>query len=101
MTTGISVTFTRRAPVRDQTWRNKAACRSEDPELFFPAPPPAGRGRAVREAIQRAAVAERQAKAICARCPVRAECLSDATESREHGILGGLTEDERKALKAS
>lgn len=95
----LSVTFTRRAAIRDQRWRDHAACRGADPELFFPAPPPAGRGKAVREAIAKAEVAAREAKAICACCPVRLECLRDAMESGEQGILGGHTHAEREALK--
>ena len=42
---------------------------------------------------------ERQAKAICARCPVRMECLEYAIRIREpHGIWGGLNELERRIL---
>jgi WhiB family redox-sensing transcriptional regulator len=42
---------------------------------------------------------ERQAKAICARCPVRIECLEYAIRIREpHGIWGGLNELERRIL---
>ena len=42
---------------------------------------------------------ERQAKAICARCPVRIECLEYAVRIREpHGIWGGLNELERRIL---
>lgn len=100
MSAGISVTFTRRPAIRDQCWRDHAACRGADPELFFPAPPPAGRGKAVREALALAEVSTREAKAICDRCPVRRQCLQSAMERGErHGIWGGLNEDERKALK--
>jgi WhiB family redox-sensing transcriptional regulator len=42
---------------------------------------------------------EQRAKAICATCPVRIECLDYAIEIREpHGIWGGLNELERKAV---
>jgi len=42
---------------------------------------------------------EAKAKAICAECPVRAECLDYALDIREpHGIWGGLTEAERRLL---
>jgi WhiB family redox-sensing transcriptional regulator len=42
---------------------------------------------------------ERQAKGICARCPVRIECLEYAVRIREpHGIWGGLNELERRIL---
>lgn len=40
-----------------------------------------------------------EAKAECAKCPVRAGCLTWAIENDEHGIWGGTTEDERAAMK--
>jgi WhiB family redox-sensing transcriptional regulator len=37
-----------------------------------------------------------EAKAMCAGCEVRAECLAFAMHTRQvHGIWGGLTEHER------
>ena len=42
---------------------------------------------------------ERQAKAVCATCPVHKECLDFALRIREpHGIWGGLNEIERRAI---
>ncbi len=42
---------------------------------------------------------EARAKTICARCPVREECLSWALAIREpHGVWGGRSESERKQL---
>ena len=74
---------TRLAAGRD--WRSAAACRSADPELFFPI-------TAFGQALEQVA----QAKAICARCPVRRECLAFALRTRQpHGIWGGMTEEER------
>jgi WhiB family redox-sensing transcriptional regulator len=40
------------------------------------------------------------AKAICARCPVIAECLSFALVAVPEGIAGGLTVEERRGLRA-
>ena len=41
-----------------------------------------------------------EAKAICARCPVIAECLAYALEQREDfGIWGGKDERERRAIR--
>jgi WhiB family redox-sensing transcriptional regulator len=41
-----------------------------------------------------------QAKAVCRRCPVIQECLAWALESgQDAGVWGGLSEDERRALK--
>ena len=69
-------------------WRQFAACRSADPELFFPVPAP-GPGPGLRQG--------EEAKAICAGCPVRGQCLAFATVTRqEHGVWGGLTEEERR-----
>lgn len=69
-------------------WRHRAACRDEDPELFFP----------VSEIGPGARQAE-QAKAVCARCPVRETCLRFAIDNGlDNGIFGGTTERERREL---
>jgi len=40
------------------------------------------------------------AREVCDRCPVRYECLQDALDRDEQwGMYGGLTPNERKALK--
>ena len=66
-----------------------AACRREDPELFFPI---GSSGPAVEQTAE--------AKAVCGRCPVVARCLTWALESGQNdGVWGGLSEDERRALK--
>lgn len=68
-------------------WRHRAACRDEDPELFFPI----GTSGPALEQVE-------QAKAVCRRCPVAAECLTWALDRpEEYGIWGGLTEGERRA----
>ena len=44
----------------------------------------------------------RMSKQLCAECPVKFLCLEDAWEaSEDEGIWGGLTRNERKALKRS
>ncbi len=68
----------------------KAACRGEDPELFFPF---ASAG-AVFEAQVGAA------KKVCAGCPVREQCLDEALERIPEGVAGGLTAAERRGLSA-
>lgn len=69
-------------------WQHRAACRDEDPELFFPV---SEMGPGARQVAQ--------AKAVCARCPVRAECLTSALDSGlDYGIFGGLTGGERRKL---
>lgn len=41
-----------------------------------------------------------RAKRICASCPVRGDCLTHALVNNEqHGIWGGLDEDERADLR--
>jgi WhiB family transcriptional regulator, redox-sensing transcriptional regulator len=72
------------------TWE-RAACRGQDATYFFaPSYFEKRAEKAAREAV---------AKAICARCPVREECLEFALETRDpHGVWGGLNEMERRAL---
>lgn len=73
---------------RTTDWRDSAACRDEDPELFFP----------ISEVGPGSAQVER-AKSVCARCPVRSECLKYAMDSGlGYGIFGGLTVLERRQL---
>ncbi|MFF7250015.1 WhiB family transcriptional regulator [Embleya sp. NPDC008237] len=70
-------------------WRHVAACRDEDPELFFPI---GNTGPALLQI--------EEAKAVCRRCPVMEICLGWALESgQDAGVWGGLSEDERRALK--
>lgn len=72
-------------------WRHKAVCRDEDPELFFPV---GNSGPALAQIAD--------AKLVCNRCPVTAECLSWALESgQDAGVWGGMSEDERRASSAA
>jgi WhiB family redox-sensing transcriptional regulator len=67
-------------------WRGRAACQAADPDMFFPVSP-AGPGR--DEATR--------AKAICAACQVRRQCLQFALATHQaHGVWGGTTEEERR-----
>jgi WhiB family redox-sensing transcriptional regulator len=71
-------------------WQHHAACRYEDPELFFPI----GTAGPALEAIDKA-------KAVCRGCPVREQCLELALSSgQDSGVWGGLTPTERRVLKA-
>lgn len=64
-------------------WRDYALCQEVDPEAFFPE-----KGGSTRDA-----------KRICSRCEVKAECLEDALEHHERfGVRGGLSERERRQL---
>jgi WhiB family redox-sensing transcriptional regulator len=71
------------------TWRNHSACLDEDPELFFPI----GNSGPALDQIE-------EAKVICRRCEVIEPCLKWAIEFRQDaGVWGGLSADERRALK--
>lgn len=70
-------------------WRHRAVCLDEDPELFFPI---GNTGPAIMQI--------EEAKQVCRRCDVREQCLAWALEAgQDHGVWGGLSEDERRALK--
>jgi len=70
-------------------WRDRAACLDVDPELFFPI---GNTGPALAQI--------EEAKAVCRTCPVIDTCLNWAIETgQDSGVWGGLSEDERRALK--
>jgi WhiB family redox-sensing transcriptional regulator len=70
-------------------WRHEAACRDEDPELFFPI---GNTGPAILQI--------EEAKAVCRRCKVIEPCLKWALETgQDSGVWGGTSEDERRAIK--
>ncbi len=76
---------------RGDAWQDLAACRDEDPELFFPK---GSEGPWI--------LAIEQAKAVCRPCPVAAECLRFALDTHSDGIFGGLTQPERvSAVRAA
>ena len=81
-------------PVADLwDWQLRGACREADPTLFFHPEGERGPARRNRDAA---------AKAICAACPVIAQCREHALAVREpYGVWGGLTEDEREAVYAT
>lgn len=71
------------------SWYHYAACRDHDPELFFPV------GNAGPAMLQL-----EQAKRVCADCPVQRLCLEWALVAGiDHGVWGGLSEDERRTLR--
>jgi WhiB family redox-sensing transcriptional regulator len=66
-------------------WRERAACRGADLQVFFP-----GRGESAEPA-----------RRICAACPVRQPCLDYAiSHGIVHGIWGGLAERDRRGLRS-
>jgi len=65
------------------SWRQHAACRGIDPNIFYPASDDEAE----------------EAKGICAGCPVRQACLEYALANRERdGVWGGATERERRRI---
>ena len=71
-------------------WREDAACRDADPELFFPV---GTTGPALRQI--------REAKRICRGCPAQAPCLAWALhQGVTDGVWGGTTEEQRRALRS-
>lgn len=69
-------------------WRHQAACRDHDPEIWFPV---GTSGPALAQTGE--------AKAVCRRCPVVAECLAWAVSSgQDFGVWGGMSEGERREM---
>src|SRR3954453_15956281 len=74
---------------RAMDWRHRSACLDEDPELFFPI---GNTGTAILQI--------EEAKQVCRRCDVREQCLAWALEAgQDHGVWGGMSADEPRALK--
>ena len=64
-------------------WRQRAACRGVDPDIFYPVDSDEAE----------------DAKNICAGCSVRQACLEWALTHREReGVWGGATERERRRI---
>jgi WhiB family transcriptional regulator, redox-sensing transcriptional regulator len=69
-----------------ENWRSSGACRSADPDLFFPI---SAQGSAEKQIAR--------AKMICAGCQVRQECLEFAlSHDQTYGIWGGTTAEDRQ-----
>ena len=67
----------------DPRWRLEAACRERSVRTFFPDQSD-----------------PTTARRICARCPVRRECLEYAlVTGQEHGVWGGTTPRERTQIR--
>lgn len=72
------------------SWHQYAACRGENPELFFPV---GTSGLAIQQLSE--------AKTVCGRCAVRSVCLEWAVLAGiADGVWGGQSEDERRAQRA-
>ncbi len=78
-------------PIKQDTWKALAACAGEMSAMFYP--PISSEPRRAKRSR------ESRAKAVCASCPVREQCLQHAVENDErYGIWGGLTDRERRLL---
>ena len=72
----------------DSGWRRYAACRGEDPNLFYPA--------------ETGRTASRAAKLICVGCPVQRACLETAFATRpgfDEGVWGRTSITERRKMR--
>ncbi|HET7629801.1 MAG TPA: WhiB family transcriptional regulator [Candidatus Saccharimonadales bacterium] len=77
-------------PLPPQLWPEDGECfRQADPELFFPA--------GEKGSINQSQIEE--AKSYCRRCSMADYCLQWAMAKEDHGVWGGMSADERKALK--
>jgi hypothetical protein len=73
-----------------RSWRDLAACRGKPTVWWYPDAPITG------EAI----FALREAKALCAECPVAWDCIADAIDQREQfGIWGGMSPKTLRRLR--
>ncbi len=79
------------AGLRAESWRSEASCADASrasATWFYPA----------REWPERLAV--RQARVVCAFCPVRLECTVQGLAREQPGIWGGLTQAERRTVRS-
>lgn len=75
-------TVTRQPEPED--WHQEALCRGADTDIFYPP--------------ERDAAAMRQAKAICAACPVSEPCGAEGLANRERGVWGGMSDRQRDRI---
>lgn len=69
--------------LNSRDWTELAVCRKMDKSVFFPS----------------TTGGVREAKAICATCPVSSECLKYAIDNDlAYGVWGGLGETDRERL---
>ncbi len=87
MALAINDSWTRTGGILD--WRNTAACRDTDPDLFFPI---GSTGLAIEQIAD--------AKEVCMSCDARGDCLDFALDTnQDSGVWGGLSEEERREIR--
>lgn len=74
------IPYTRPGP-----WVDRGACVGADPELFY--------------IYGSTSHSRDRARAICATCPVRLECLEHAIHHEQFGVWGGLSSEEREQIR--
>ncbi|HET8690216.1 MAG TPA: WhiB family transcriptional regulator [Candidatus Saccharimonadales bacterium] len=71
-------------------WPEEGKCYEQaDPELFFPA---GEKSKEHRSQIE-------EAKSYCRRCDMAELCLAWAMAKEDHGVWGGMSANERRAVK--
>jgi WhiB family transcriptional regulator, redox-sensing transcriptional regulator len=77
-----------KSPILKQVnWRQVAACRDEDPELFFPI---GNNGPALAQI--------EDAREVCRDCPAIGYCALFAFETgQDNGVWAGMTEEDRRS----
>ena len=84
---GVPRLSPRRGLILPGAWVARALCAQADPDVWFPD----------EEDHDTTAAAI----AVCARCPVRPQCLAHALATGErHGVWGGLTARQRRTQSA-
>jgi WhiB family transcriptional regulator, redox-sensing transcriptional regulator len=85
----VTLTWTRTFDWDAEDWREKASCRSVDPDLFFPV-----------GTTGIALVQIEHAKSVCQQCDVKQACLDFAIQTnQDSGVWGGTSEEERRKLR--
>jgi WhiB family redox-sensing transcriptional regulator len=85
----VALTWSRTHDWDAEDWRENAACRDTDPDLFFPV------GTTGPALVQIEA-----AKAVCRQCPSMEACLEFAlATNQEAGVWGATSEEERRVLR--
>lgn len=67
----------------DTPWRDRAACRGQDPDLWFP-----NKGQTAKTG-----------RSICASCPAVVQCLEHAVATQPEGMWGATSKRQRRRLR--
>jgi WhiB family redox-sensing transcriptional regulator len=85
----VALTWNRTVEWDEADWRQAAACRSTEPDLFFPV---GTTGLAVDQI--------EAAKRVCRTCEVVDTCLDFAlATNQESGVWGATSEEERRKIR--